>query len=484
MPKKPPYKFRLFSAILTTVCIVLVGDAIAPTASIGYSVYFWWIIMLLGFFIPYGLISAELGTQYPSEGGLYTWIKTALGPKWAGRVAWLYWINFPFWVAALANLVTTYLAGILGLELSWPIILGLQLLYIILVNALSVLRISQSDWLSNLGAIAKILFMAGLGALGVYVLCTQGTANPVNSWTDFIPFIGTQGLDLAGLGFVALIIFSLLGFEVVPTFGNDLKNPKKEIPRAIFIGGILVAAFYLIASFGIQVAIPVQDLQSDSGMLDTYGQLMTAAGLSAGLIRAIVVAVGGLFIYTLVANVASWNFGVNSIAAYAAADGALPQSWTKRNKDGVPYVPAIWTCVISCILTIIGGVAVELSDAPLSLFWVLFSLSLAILLLAYIPLFFAFWKLHQKGPQIKTGFWIEGGKGKILACTLIPFFLLVFSFLFMLFPDLNLEMFYYNWPLIVGVCAVVIFGEVMVHSVHKSAEASPGLRTRHKTKKK
>ncbi len=35
-------------------------------------------------FVPYGLISAELGTQYPSEGGMYTWVKKAFGPKWAG----------------------------------------------------------------------------------------------------------------------------------------------------------------------------------------------------------------------------------------------------------------------------------------------------------------------------------------------------------------------------------------------------------------
>lgn len=472
MPKKHPYKFRLLSAILTTVCIVLVGDAIAPVASIGYSQYFWWIIMLLGFFVPYGLISAELGTQYPSEGGLYTWIKTAFGPKWAGRVAWFYWLNFPFWVAALANLVTTYLAGMLGCELTWPVILGLQILYIILVNVLSVLRISQSDWLANLGAVAKIFFMAGLGVLGVYVLLTQGTANPVESWTDFVPFIGTSGLDLAGLGFVALIIFSLLGFEVVPTFGNDLKNPKKEIPRAILIGGVCVAVFYLLASFGISVAVPLQELHTDSGMLDAYGQLMTLAGFSTSLIRALMIVVGGLFIYTLCANVISWNFGVNSVAAYAAADGTLPESWTKRNKDGVPYVPAIWTSVISCIAVIIGTVAVQVFNAPINLFWIFFSLSLIILLLAYIPLFIAFLKLHRQGQQVKTGFWIEGGKFKIATCAILPLVLLLISLFFMLFPEFNFEMFNYNWPLIVGICLIIIFGEFMVHGVQAQGKRS------------
>ena len=50
--------------------------------------------MLIGFFVPYGLISADR-YAIPSEGGMYTWIKKAFGPKWAGRVAWFYWVNYP-----------------------------------------------------------------------------------------------------------------------------------------------------------------------------------------------------------------------------------------------------------------------------------------------------------------------------------------------------------------------------------------------------
>ena len=80
MPKKK-YKFRLISAVFATVCIILVGDAVAPTAAIGNQMYLWWAIMLIGFFVPYALISAELGTQYPSEGGMYTWIEKAFGKK-------------------------------------------------------------------------------------------------------------------------------------------------------------------------------------------------------------------------------------------------------------------------------------------------------------------------------------------------------------------------------------------------------------------
>ena len=477
MPKKHKYKFRLFSAVLATVCIILVGDAVAPTAAIGNSQYFWWIIMLLGFFVPYGLISAELGTQYPSEGGMYTWVKKAFGPKWAGRVAWYYWVNYPLWIASLADLVTTIIMQMLGFEMTWPLILAIQVFYILLVSVLGVLRVSQSDVLSNVGAVAKFIFMAGLGALGIYVLFTQGTANPVNSFTDLLPLVENGHFSLTGLGFVSLIIFNMLGFEVVSTFSGDMENPKKEIPKAIIIGGILIAIFYLLPSFGIGVAIPLEELQTDTGLIASYETLLSIIGFSAGLAKAIVVVVGGLFIYTLIANIASWNFGVNSVIAYAAEDGTFPKSWSKRTKDGVPYVPSIWTCMVALIIAIGGIIAGQINEDISNLFWTFFSLSLVTLLLAYLPMFMAFIKLHKNGPAVKGGYWIEGGKFKMYAFGVIPFVLILIALFFTLFPEFNLEMFGYNWPLIVGACVAVIIGEILVWNMGRKT-----LNTRKKKK--
>ena len=60
-------KFRLLDAVLATVCITLVVESVAPTAAIGNSQYFWWLLLIAGFCVPYGMITAELGTTYPSE---------------------------------------------------------------------------------------------------------------------------------------------------------------------------------------------------------------------------------------------------------------------------------------------------------------------------------------------------------------------------------------------------------------------------------
>ena len=465
MPKKK-YKFRLFSAVLATVCIILVVDAVAPTASIGNSMYIWWAIMLIGFFVPYALISAELGTQYPSEGGMYTWIKKAFGKKWAGRVAWFYWVNYPLWIASLADLITSLIMQMFGIELSMTAVLIIQVAYIILVTVLGMLRISQSDWVANIGAIIKIVILAGVGILGFYILFTHGTANPIESWHDLVPLASAEGgIDWAGLSFVSLIIFNMLGFEVVGTFYDDMDNPKKQIPQAILLGGILIAIFYILPSFALGVGTPFAEISTDTGVLDAWEILLTNAGVAVEAIQAILITVGLLFIVTLISNISSWNFGVYSVIAYAARDGMFPKSWRKTNRDGVPYVVGIWTGIVAAVLAVAGIVlayvfpeAEELSN----MFWAFFDLSLVCLLLSYIPLFAAFIKLHKKGQQVKGGYWVKVGPAMRWIMGIVPLCLLLISLFFTLIPEFSLEAIEGNATLIISTVVCVVLGEVLV----------------------
>ena len=482
MPTKKP-KFRLFSAVLATVCIVLVIDAVAPTASIGNSQYAWWLIMILGFFIPYALISAELGTQYPSEGGMYTWVKKALGKKWAGRVAWFYWVNFPLWMASLADLATTLIMQAFGIELSLTAILGIELFYIALVTVLGMLRISQSAWVANLGAIVKSVTLAGIGIVGIYVFAKNGSANPIESWHDLMPLVSAEGgIDWTGMSFVSLIIFNMLGFEVVGTFIDDMDNPKKQIPQAIILGAALIALFYILPSFAMGVALPLEAIETNSGLLDSYGVLLEAVGLSASAISAIITVVGCMFLYTLIANIASWQFGVYSVTAYAAKDGIFPKSWRKLNKDGCAYVVSVWTSIVAAVLAVAGIVLNQYfpESAFANVFWAFFDLSLFCLLIGYIPMFFAFMKLHKKGVQDKNGYWISGGNLKRVLFGIVPVVLLVISLFFTLIPELDLEAILDNQVLIISSAVCVLAGELIVCRANRKDAARKALRRANK----
>ena len=457
--EKKKKKFRLFDAILATVCITLVAESVTPTAAIGNSQYFWWIFLIIAFCVPYGMISAELGTTYPSEGGMYDWVKRAFGPKMASRVAWNYWINFPLWIASLAVAVTDVVAGIFDIELNIFWLLVLQLGYTWLVSLLGTKRIGESKWIVNIGTIFKILFMVGLGLLGIYVFFKTGeSANPIESAMDLLPT-----MDLLGLSFLSVIIFNFLGFEVVATFVDDMENPKREIPKALIIGGILMALFYILPATGVNIAMTLEEAEA-AGITDSFLILLTRIGINADITRAIVIVVGLMFIYTMVANIVSWSFGVNSVAKYSADDGGLPKVFSKTNKEGVPYMASIMNGVVASVIVIIGIILGAVSESASNLFWTFFSLSLVTLLISYIPLFLAFIKLRKtdKTPRVYK---VPGGKVMTSLMAYVPFILLVLSVIFTLFGDFSKDYISSNIPLIIGVIVSVIIQEIIAARV-------------------
>ena len=452
-------KFKLVDAVLATVCVTLVAESVAPTAAIGNSQYFWWILLILAFCVPYGLITAELGSTFDSEGGMYDWVKKAFGPKWAGRVAWNYWVNFPLWIASLGVAVTDVVAGIFDIELSILWLLVLQLGYTWLVSLLGTMRIGESKWIVNIGTFFKIAFMVSLGLLGLYVYIKTGeSANPIQSVSDLLPT-----MDLAGLSFLSVIIFNFLGFEVIATFTNDMENPKKEIPKALIIGGGLMALFYILPATGINIAMSTADAEV-AGITDSFAILLANLGVNADVTRIVIIIVGMMFIYTMVANIVSWSFGVNSVAKYSAEDGGLPKIFAKTNKEGVPHMASIMNGVVASIIIIIGVILGEVSETASNLFWTFFSLSLITLLISYIPLFLAFLKL-RKIDKTKRVYEVPGNNFVIGLFTWVPFILLVLSIIFTLFGDFSAEYINANIPLIVGVIVSFVVEEILVAKI-------------------
>lgn len=75
-------KFSLIEVILSVICVVFTIEAAAPASAMGNVQFFWWIFLIITFLLPYGLVVAELGTAFDSEGGLYDWVRLGLGDRW------------------------------------------------------------------------------------------------------------------------------------------------------------------------------------------------------------------------------------------------------------------------------------------------------------------------------------------------------------------------------------------------------------------
>ena len=443
-------KFRLMDAILAGICVVFVAVAAAPVAAIGNSQEFWWIFMSIGFLLPYGLISAELGTTYDGEGGLYDWISKAYGRRMGSRTAWYYWVNFPLWMASLAVMFPEIIGICTGANISTWLSLLIQLAFVWIVVWISFYPVSDSAWILNLSACIKLLLAAGIGVLGIYTAVTKGVANEYTV-RSLLP-----SFDLNSLSYISVIIFNFLGFEVICTYAPTMQNPKKQIPQAIITGGIVIALIYIFSAFGIGVAIPTSEISTSSGLIDSFSLLLSGAG---GLAGTVLIIVGVLFLLTLFGNMISWSFGVNSVAAYAADNGDLPAYFGKRSgKNDMPTGAAVMNGLLASAIVIIGALLPE-SD----LFWSFFALNLVMLLVSYVVMFPAFLKLRSKDPDAVRPFKVPGGRTMLHIITYVPMILLVVSILFTAVPfSFDSETLMSVLPITVGTIVSLIIGEVII----------------------
>ena len=371
--------------ISTVICVVFVCEAAAPAAAIGNQQFFWWIFLILTFLLPYGMVVAELGTTYDGEGGIYDWVRDGLGDKWGARISYYYWVNYPLWIASLAVMFPDILGMVFHVEFSMVAKIAIDLAFVWIVYLMGRSKAADSEIVLNGGALIKVCVAVLVGAMGIWYAMENGFANDMSAGT-FLPELTNTN----ALSYISIIIFNFMGFEVICTMTDDMKDPAVEIPKAIVMGGLAIAVIYLFAGFGIGAAVPAADIDPDYGMI--YA-VQTMVGDSP-LFKIICIA----FLITLFANMAAWSFGVNSVARYAAEHGNMPKVFASMiSKDDMPNGANLVNAVVASLVLLIQLVPIDAISN--GLFWTLFGTSVVFLLLTYIPMFPAFLNLRKNDPD-------------------------------------------------------------------------------------
>ena len=451
-------KFKLSDVILTVICVVFVAEAAAPVAVLGNSQFFWWAFMIIAFLLPYGLISSELGTTYQGEGGLYDWINKAYpGTRWGARAAWWYWLNFPLWMASLAVMVPDLLCIAFGIEINIWVGLILQLAFVLIVTVIACFPVCDSVIILNVCAVIKVGLALLVGGMGIFFIIKNGFVNDMSPAT-FLP-----SFDLDSLSFISVIIFNMLGFEVVCTFSEDMDDPKKQIPQAIIIGGLVIAAVYLLGGFGIGAGIPAEEIDAAAGLIEA---VVLMSGQEGGIF---IGAVALLFLVTLFGNMISWSLGVNNTACYAAENGDMPAPFTKRwEKNNMPVGSAIINGIVAAVICILG-VIMTLVAPESELFWTFFALNLILFLMSYLPMFPGFLKLRKDDPDTERPYKVPGGPVMLKVMAYVPMALLAISILFCAVPlSFDAETLAAVLPITIGAIICVAIGEVLISSRAKA----------------
>ena len=437
-------KFSLWQVILSVICVVFTIEAAAPASAMGNVQFFWWVFLIITFLLPYGLVVAELGTAFDSEGGLYDWVRLGLGDKWGARCSWCYWVNFPLWVASIACMFPSIINAVWGIEFTLGAKLIVELAFVWGVTIMATHPVAESDWVMDGGAVIKVAITLVVGGVGIWFAMNHGFANDMSPST-FMPDLG----DTNSLTYLSIILFNFMGFEVVATFASTMKNPSRDIPKAVIAGGIAIAAIYIVCGIGISAAVPTSQLSLDSGIVDAVAAMV---GVSSPL----TMVVGVAFLVTLFANMICWSFGVNSVASYAARHGNMPRPFALLSKKtGMPNGSALINgCLASAVLLLQVPLG-EGSDA----FWVLFSMNVVFLLMSYIPMFPAFWRLRKYDGRPRV--FRAPFEGKALAVALtIPVVELVLSIVATIVPLNGSATEMAKLPILLGVVVCVALGEV------------------------
>ena len=416
-----PRRLNRRDVTLFTISAILTIDGLAAAAAIGVQSLTWWILSFLCFAIPYALISVEMGTRWPSQGGLVHWVRMAFGSRWAARTSWLYWINVALWMPAAFIMM----AGIFS-QMFWSEMpLKLQILFALGATWLAVLictlSLETGKWVPNIGACCKILIIICLGLGGVITALRDGIANQINlttlmpSWDE-------------GLQFFPVIIFSMMGFDLICCAGDEIDEPEKNLPISLLFAGVVITTLYLFAVFGMLVALPVEEIGLVTGLLATLEQLLSPLPGSEWLLLIL----GLLTMFSFIANIVTWSIGANRAASEAANDSELPAIFgITHSRYGTPVGASILSGLVSSTVIILYGFMAQSAD---SLYWSLFSFANLVFLLPYLLMFPAYLILKQRFKNQISGWQLPGNTWTTRIIVLLPLLFTAQAMIFFVLP--------------------------------------------------
>ncbi len=440
---------RLRDMVLFTVTAILLPDTLAAAASIGASSISWWILLSVVFLLPFALISAELGCSYPEQGGVYAWVRDAFGGRWGSRITWCYWINTTVWLPSVCVLFSGILKQLFFPDASLFFQISVAVTICLLTTGVSCLALDLGKWVPNIGAIAKFLFFGAI-ILGAWSYASNnGMANPLTSQSLAIHWD-------EGLAFIPAIIYGMLGFELISAGSEEMRNPARDVPRAVILSGLLVVLFYTLGTAAVLAALPAADINLVEGLVDVLRLFF------GGPYQSVIVSVLGMSVlFAVFASGATWAIGCNRAAAEAGVEGELPRIFAiEHPRNGSPVGASLLMGAVSSALLVLYALVAGSNE---DLFWSLFAFSGVIFFLPYIAMVFAFLHLRRRDPDHPRPFRVPGGPLVAWLCAAIAIITLsIAAVLFMVTPGEGPE-----WPVIAGVITMLTLGEIVIRSAER-----------------
>src|SRR6266852_35416 len=439
--KKLRKEFNYFDMIFYTVSALIGLDTLGAFAANGEQALTWMVIAAVAFLLPYGLLTAEVGSTFTQEGGMYEWCKLAGGRFFAAIGAMLYWISNPLWVGGSLSV-----AAIAAIKLFWfgsltykfggssgidaVVEMAIALVFIWGTTWCAIMSLKFGKWLSVFGSYIKLALLALFVVLAL-VFIISGKSNGANlNPANLVP----SNFSLIVSVILPIIIFQFVGFELQNGAGEEMHNPQRDVPRAIIRSGIITVVAYGAFLVFILLALPKSQLTNVGGFDSAYQSVSTVLGPVATPLGWLV----GLAIVLAVASSGgTWIIGADRTYAISSLDRTAPRFLGRfSGRYGTPIAVNTMTGIVASITMAAAILISEFSSGGslASLFAVVIGFTISTTTLSYLFIFPTFLVLRYKYPNVRRPYQVPGGMLGAWIVTLFPFAWAAIGSYFILIP--------------------------------------------------
>lgn len=334
---------------------------------------------------------AELGSCYHDAGGGYLWVKEGL-PKWNGFLAgWMSWFAHAVACSLYALGFGAYFEHVLrefSIQLpQWAFLSPQKTLAggaAVLLAYVNYRGASETGKLGNLVTVAKILILLVFSAFGLELILRS--ADPLAVFRDFAPHGASGVFKAMGLTFIAF-----QGFEVIAQSSEEIRNPRKNIPRAVFLSLLIVVPIYLVITLVALASVHPAGMSPWDYLAaqKEVALVQVARGFFAG--GGVMILVGGL-----ISTVSALNATIYSSSRVAFAMGRdrnFPGFFGRIHpKRRTPH----WSILVSAVIIVTMALSLPI-EAVASAADIMF-------LLLFLQVNLAMISLRKKRPDLDRGF--------------------------------------------------------------------------------
>lgn len=392
---------------LTTFALVMLitgtVDSIRnlPAAALfGSSLVFFYLFSALVFLIPSALVSAELASSWTEKGGICYWIKLAFGEKCAFLAIWLQWIANLVWFPTILSFIAGVIAYLIDPSLAQN---KVYLVSVILITFWSLTLIN----LKGIHVSAKFVSFCTLAGLAIPMLLIIGLAITwiVSGAPLQIQF--TAATMLPSLSHtenwisLTAIMTAFAGMELAAVHVQDIKNPQKTFPKALYISVWVILATMILGSLAIAMVVPPDQINLVNGIMQAFTSFFAAYHISW-----LVPIVAIMILFGTFGGIISWVISPTKGLLQAAQMGFLPDCFKKVNQHGVAGNLLIAQAVLVSFICL----AYLLMPSVSGSYWLLTALNIQVYMIMYVMMFAAAIYLRYKYADRPRPFAIPGGK--------------------------------------------------------------------------